>query len=439
MLLTTTLWVVLALSFNQVSCSADQSLTSTAGLIDERSDSGSLWESDIYFIQKLSQFFGGGSKDNEDKGGINQPIRRNDRRGKLKPEMKPPQLYYPDRTDVTDRSGAPERAPFPPVIYRGSKKFPPGRGRPPVALMKQGIPGNRLPNIRREKVPLRRRHPGIRGQRPLRLRGEVPVRTTTTASPSFFEDLYASLIGGNADDERPVENEINIISSPRPINYHSSRLPPFTPFTTVFQSPPPIDGFTRHVDSSMLANHVNNNPVVSTVPTIGNVQFAPSQHLGPILTPQNIKLQESVQSEAARLDQALALSRPFHAISHPDPNVHSSPKIRRKVHSHRRPPPRPQRIQVVSDKISKDSVDDPNFEPSPKEGSMLADAFQPIFRASQSLDVELPESFMKPMHIASARALSFPKPAPPPEVLNFFEGEGARPLLGLNAPLLHRD
>ena len=86
-----------------------------------------------------------------------------------------------------------------------------------------------------------------------------------------------------------------------------------------------------------------------------------------------------------------------------------------------------------------DSVDHfsggPKFEPSPKEGSIKDDAFQPIFRASQSLDVELPESFMKPIHVASARALAFTKPAPPPEVLNFFEGAGARPLSVSESPL----
>jgi len=363
--------------------------------------------------------------------------------------MIPPQLYYPDPTSTTDRTAPTRTAPYLPFAYRGTRNFPPGIGRPP---MKQSVSGNRLPNKRRDKLPLRRRHPGVGGQkRPLRLRGyagEPPVRITTTAAPSFFEDLYASLLGGNEEEPEQIDNEIRINSSPQPIIYHTQEPQSLGHHPTIFNSPPPLSngGFTRHVGASLYANNDNpqNNLPFNTVPP--NVKFAPSQHLGPILSSQNAKLEESIQSEASRLDQALALSRPVQAASHLDPNVlasehiSSSQNLRQNNPNNSRPPPRPQRIDVAPFEINEESVHNPNFLPSPKEGSMLADAFQPIFRASQSLDEELPASFMKPMHVASARALSFAKkPAPPPEVLNFFEGTGARPLLGLNSPILHRD
>ncbi|KAK7047719.1 hypothetical protein SK128_027658, partial [Halocaridina rubra] len=92
---------------------------------------------------------------------------------------------------------------------------------------------------------------------------------------------------------------------------------------------------------------------------------------------------------------------------------------------HPRPPPQPQLVVIPPkpNAIQKKPIY-PDFNPSPQEGSMLADAFQPVFVASPSLDDldDLDNDLMKPVTFRSARsASSTPRPFMAPSKLeNFF-------------------
>ena len=62
------------------------------------------------------------------------------------------------------------------------------------------------------------------------------------------------------------------------------------------------------------------------------------------------------------------------------------------------------------------------FDASPKEGSMAADAFQPLFDPSPSLDEELPYDIMKPMpsSVVQKRETAAKGPTKP-QLMNFFQ------------------
>ncbi|XP_064120196.1 uncharacterized protein LOC135224800 [Macrobrachium nipponense] len=130
-----------------------------------------------------------------------------------------------------------------------------------------------------------------------------------------------------------------------------------------------------------------------------------------------------VHQQVQRLQNRLPLHKssskpkPTDIIQLPHPRPAPKPQKQ-----HPRPPPQPQRIDVHAAKptaIQKKPTH-LNFNPSPQEGSMLADAFQPVFVASPNMD-DLGNDIMKPMHIASARSLPTTTTKPPPVMRDFFE------------------
>ena len=90
----------------------------------------------------------------------------------------------------------------------------------------------------------------------------------------------------------------------------------------------------------------------------------------------------------------------------------------KRIH-HPRPAPQPQRIVLEPDVKSKNKLAD--FKPSPQQGSMLVDAFQPIFVASQSLENGFPKDAMKPLFISESRKSFVPPEPTEPELINFFK------------------
>lgn len=390
----------------------------------ERSDSRGLWESDIFFLQKLSDFFGGGAAKEKTEKETQVPIRRLDRRPIGRPEMIPPELYHPERVDGPTGSvpliGQPV---FVPQGNRGQKKQ---FARQPYFFKQKNNP-KRNPIYRKdgEKQPNRRRFPNSRFQAPGKPDVTFPKKNRNPIVNSYNERVdYTTQVNrlplGNVFFTRPPKNYI-----------HATSLPPFQGLPTTYPNQL-RDSFTRTLTSSLYAGNNDNsfNGQVNVFkPAPKDKTFTPPRQSSIMFPSDQRFLTDNSLQESVSADHRV----PFrNHVGIPSDesflNLFQGPgtnKVRRKVSAHPRPAPSPQRIPMELSIESSFGYRGDDFLPSPKEGSMLDNAFQPIFRASQSLDVDLPASFMKPIHVASARSLPMPVSAAPPEILDFFSSDGS--------------
>ncbi|XP_018024681.1 uncharacterized protein LOC108680383 [Hyalella azteca] len=450
--LSVTLFILL--TFHQISgqpTDGDEKASDTEG-----SSGRGLWESDIFFIQKLASFFGGGDKDTKTTK-TEEPIRRQDRVPVLRHQMVPPQLFHPENIET----------PNGPLTVVSHSSRPAAKFR--VGKNPHGV-------RQRPRFPLRQKNKLIKVPPPMRKTGEkLPVLLNQSEKPSRLYTGNANFVqpenfrvppplSNSLDGHRTHANLNTIVHSqfsqaPYPFRMITSPKPFVNPFQLGFTDPHP-ETFTRTVTSSLLANHNPTNPkflsspvaIKNPVPNLAHPRdssfvFPSSSTQKNLFFDQSSLLQPSGSvQEVTRVKQPQFLS----GLSFNSIGTSSLDKpLNRFRDQHLRPPPQPQRVELdlhkpnpfdshaelhglhKTNELGKNKFEyngSDDFLPSPKEGNMLEDAFQPIFRASQSLDMELPESFMKPMHIASARSLTFAQPAPPPEVIDFFEEDGMKHL-----------
>ncbi|KAF2354068.1 hypothetical protein FHG87_015177 [Trinorchestia longiramus] len=489
----------------------------------ESTSARGLWESDIFFLQKLASFFGG-AKDEEKTARPKDSVRRNDQDQIIRHDAVPPELFHPERIEGpngprTIVSHAGRHSTLPHRVNQNSPGVRLRPGFPQRQKLNMKVP----PSVRKHggKSPPFRGHP--HSNRPFRIQPGGP----TFIKPDSFR-MPPSLV--NSMNKLHQTTHVNVQP---PQLLLSSQKPLIKPINPIFTAPP-LNTFSRTVTSSFSANKnlgnnlpfynhkdvdtnlpfpnhkvlgnnlpfYNHNDIGTNLPFpnhkllgnnlpfpnhkgIGNNLPFPSHKdignnlpfpnhapklmptssfslpqdssalLSPPVTPQttfdhhqNLLQPSSSVKEVTRVKQPQFLS----GLSFNSIGIQSDDKPQQFIKDPLRPAPQPQKVEIDSvqdTSLGVDGFENPfefdgsenkykfegsekkfeytgsdYFQPSPKEGNMLDDAFQPIFRASQKLDVNLPASFMKPIHVASARALTFTQPPPPPEVIDFIEEDG---------------
>ncbi|XP_066961600.1 uncharacterized protein [Macrobrachium rosenbergii] len=337
-------------------------------------ESRGLWESDLFFLQKLTGLFSGGEERTK------PPARQ----GGLRPEPLPPQL-----------------------VFNKNRR--------------QGIHINRQVPSRKPASPKPQNTPYFQSpfQRPPR-------------DQSIPKDAVASSTNNNLIHlpPPPPPPPSTVVTVPRVQPANNFPYKYVTPSGTSLQSPsnylqPPSIAAPSRIDIPPQNFNIKPTPgklVKTKKPlTFGQPDLvgAFSNNPRPQVSLPAKPVHQPVQHPQNRLPVHKSSSKPKPTDVIQLPHPRPAPKPQKQ---HPRPPPQPQRIDVHAAKptaIQKKPTH-LNFNPSPQEGSMLADAFQPVFVASPNMD-DLGNDIMKPMHIASARSLPTTTTKPLPVFQDFFE------------------
>ncbi|XP_037796505.1 proline-rich receptor-like protein kinase PERK9 [Penaeus monodon] len=332
------------------------------------SESRGLWESDLYFLQKLSSLFSGKDEKRETPG----------RPSRFRPEPLPLQ-FFDNRRVGTDTRRRPAqgavrqkfRVPSPP----SSVIAPPRPGSPQVPLGSPaafGQPSRPSPSA---GIPLRQNVLAIHPQQQQRPVFTLPKQDVPPAPDAF----------------------------PQPSQNHVIRLKP------TFTSPLPRPTLPSQVGVSQAAPEGSfpyqfvkpGSPVVSTTSRPLAAPSARPQKVDSFSKPLK-------QKKPTLLGSLAELTGGFLGGT------------RRTQQNHPRPMPQPQRVIIPPQQkpTQKKTVLEDTFNPSPPEGSPLVDAFQPMFVASPSVD-HLGKDAMKPMKIAEKRTATTTTTSQP-ELVDFF-------------------
>ncbi|XP_042887936.1 vegetative cell wall protein gp1-like [Penaeus japonicus] len=340
-----------------------------------RSESRGLWESDLFFLKKLSGLFGSDENDRKDTT-LGRPSH-------LRPEPLPPQLYFNNRPIGSDghRRPAPGavRQKFRVPTQPSSVIVPPRVGSPQVPLGSSATFGQpKRPNIPAGN-PLRQNVLSIHPQQQHRPVFNLPKRDVPPAPDAF----------------------------PQPSQNHVIRLKP------TFSSPLPRPTAPSSAGVSQIVPGNNfpyqfvkpGSPVVSTTS-----RPLPPPPPPPPARPQKVEpFSKPIKPKKPTLLGSLAdLTGGFLGGN------------RRTPQKHPRPMPQPQRVIIPPQQkpTQKKTIVEDTFNPSPPEGSPLVDAFQPMFVASPSVD-HLDKDAMKPMKIAQKRTATTTTTSQP-ELVDFF-------------------
>ncbi|ROT84219.1 hypothetical protein C7M84_022590 [Penaeus vannamei] len=334
------------------------------------SESRGLWESDLFFLQKLSSLFG-----SEDEDRRETPVRPS----RLRPEPLPPQVFFNNRRVGGDTRRRPAqgavrqkfRVPSPP----SSVVAPPRPGTPQVPLGSPatfGQPSRPNPSA---GIPLRQNVLAIHPQQQQRPVFNLPKRDVPPAPDAF----------------------------PQPSQNHVIRLKPtFTASLPRPTVPSPAGVSQAAPGGSFPYQFVKpGSPVVSTTNRPLATPSARPEKVEPFSKPVKPKKPTLLGSLADLTGGFLG------------GNTRTQQK-------HPRPMPQPQRVIIPPQQklTQKKTVAEDTFNPSPPEGSPLVDAFQPMFVASPSVD-HLGKDAMKPMKIAQKRTATTTTTSQP-QLVDFF-------------------
>ncbi|XP_045584787.2 uncharacterized protein [Procambarus clarkii] len=380
-----------------------------------------FWESDLFFLQKLSGLFGG---DDEP-----QPQRR--KTSNLRPEPLPPQILYSQRRKVTNTPGhhnqvkqgprLPPRTRFP-SSHQGSQvlRAPQHNNSPVFRPPRQTVRVTAPPN---HVVPPPPDNSGQFSQNQQVAFHLPPPPPTPPKSDSNFPIKestnfpYQFVRPGN---DLPINNNIlPHVSASAPPGKHLSSNNNF-PQSVLVTAPPrnhllftsnispqhlPVSGPPR---ADTLRPNLPGAPPPRAVSTHSNTLKAPlplhSNTRRPLPPPP-----KTVKPKKPTMLGSLSdfSSGTFGNIHHPQ--------------KHPRPAPHPQRVIIPANpkpSLKKDFKPSLEFKPSPQEGKTASDAFQPVFVASPFMD-DLGDDVMKPMKVASVRSLPV-QSTTLPELQDFF-------------------
>ncbi|XP_068238831.1 uncharacterized protein [Palaemon carinicauda] len=346
-------------------------------------ESRGLWESDLFFLQKLTGLFSGSEERTKPPAA---------RQGGLRPEPLPPQIAF----NKNRRQG-----------IHINRQVP---GRKPSRTKPQNEPYFQPPF-----------------QRP---RPQEPSRPKDTLGLSTNNNLIAVRLP--PPPPPPPSPTVNVPpvhpANKFPYEYiRTSGAPHQSPSNHLrppaVAAPPRIDTPPQNVDIKPFPGKsvkTKKPSVFGQADLTGAFSNTPRPQVSPPLKPalQQVPLQQQPQNRLPvhKSPQLFSKPNPLEATRRPHPRPAPKPQKQ-----HPRPPPQPQRIDVHPVKPT-DTQKKPNlleFNPSPQEGSMLADAFQPVFVASPNMD-DLGNDIMKPMHILSGRSLPTTTVKPPPIFRDFF-------------------
>ncbi|XP_042210202.1 extensin-like [Homarus americanus] len=338
---------------------------------DTREERG-LWESDLFFLQKLSGLFGSDDK----------PQRRKaTTRPNLRPELLPPQFLYHNRRTGTKNPGHLNQ-----VGVRQVTRVP-VRSPPHLPSPHQGFQvfGRPLPNPQGLKPP------------PPRQNVHVITPSTQNVPPppdSLSQYSHNQQVAFRPPPPLPVPPKLPASVSPvqSPVSFPYQFVRPGThlpdnnniPHRPTANFPPRVNAPQPNLPPRPISLPANFQTRV-TVPPRHNSPHSPAPRPPPPAKPVKSKKPTLLGSWADFSNGV------FGNTGRPQ--------------KHPRPAPQPQRViipphhKLTQKKDFKPSLE---FKPSPQEGNSAFDAFQPVFVASPFMD-DLSDDVMKPMRVAALR------------------------------------
>ncbi|KAK8733221.1 hypothetical protein OTU49_006531, partial [Cherax quadricarinatus] len=396
-----------------------------------------LWESDLFFLQKLSGLFGG---ENEQ-----QPQRRKTlAHSNLRPELLPPQMLYTHRRTGTNAPGHHNQ------VRKGIKKPPwpqrlsSNQGSHALRTPLQNSPGLKpfrqviqITAPPRYEIPPPLDDPGQHSQNhlgPLRLPPPPPLPPKSAFSntpvqhlgnfpyqfvkpedqgahnndiiPQYFSSAAPSRVDisppraapPHPNALRPPQSLPNIPKTPLSSHPNIPKTPPPS-HLNIPKTPPP---FHSNIPRPPPPHSSHPRPPTSDTNSLRNTPPPPSQNPSRLPPPPP----KPLKSKKPTL---------LGSFTNLTPGVFGNAQP---PHKHPRPAPQPQRVFFPPNPNPSQNDIRPSleFKPSPQEGKTAADAFQPVFVASPFMD-DLGDDVMKPMMV---KALSTTTTTSRPQLQDFF-------------------